>query len=446
MQLDTSYAIVSNINIIGNNRTNASIISRELTFQTGDTLSTLFLSQILQRNRSNVFNTNLFLTTEVTAENISENNISINIVVKERWYLLVLPILFLADRNFNEWWYERNHDLRRLTYGVQVRHVNLTGNNDQLALKAYGGFIPFISLSYDRPYIDQRQRMGLSGGVFFSTQRTMAFRTWEDKLDFINTDQLMRQQWGASVEYTLRNALYHTHSLQASYTSSTVADTILTLNPNYFLNAGSTQSFPQFRYTYRYDKRDSRQYALKGNLLVAGITKSGINQKSDVDQVNLAATYTHYFPIKGRLFGDITLSGKLSAPRLQPYTLTGGLGFRNSLVRGYDLYVIDGQNYGLVRSNLKYQFLNRTFDLKRVIRIKQFNTLPVAAYFNTYADMGYVKNYFPEFSRTSLGNKLLMGGGLGLDIITFYDTGGRISYSFNQLGESKLFFSIVRTL
>lgn len=446
VQADTSYVVVTDIAISGNSRTKASIISRELTFKVGDTLSTVFLPEIIKRSRNNVFNTNLFLTTEVTTNNTAENGVVINVTVKERWYLLVLPILFLADRNFNEWWYERERDLRRLTYGVQIRHFNLTGNNDQLALRAYGGFIPFISLSYNRPYIDRRQRMGINGGIFFSTQRTMPFRTWEDKLDFIDTDQLMRQRWGANIEYTLRNALYHTHSLYAGYTSTAVADTILSLNPNYFLNEENTQRYMQFRYTYRYDKRDNIQYALKGDLLVAGISKFGINRNSDVDQLSLAAVYTRFFPIKGKLFGDVTLSGKVSAPQLQPYTLTTGLGFRNNLVRGYDLYVIDGQNYGLVRTNLKYQLLNQTFDLKRFIKIKQFSTLPIAAYLNTYADAGYVKNYFPEFSNTSLGNRFLIGGGVGLDIISWYNTAGRISYSFNQLGESKLFFSIVRTL
>jgi hypothetical protein len=181
-------------------------------------------------------------------------------------------------------------------------------------------------------------------------------------------------------------------------------------------------------------------------LLIAGVSKFGISKNSDVNQLNLAAAYTKYFPVVGKFYSDVSVSGKLSLPRLQPYTLTSGLGFRNSLVRGYELYVIDGQNYGLLRTNLKYQLLNRTFDLKRLVKIKQFSTLPVAAYMTTYLDIGYVKNYFPEFSNTSLGNKPLVGGGVGMDIVTWYDTIGRLNYSFNQLGENKFFFSFVRNL
>jgi len=446
VQTDSTAKVVKEVRIEGNTRTNASIIKRELTFEVGDTLATALLPDILKRCQSNIFNTNLFITVDVNAIEISENVIIITVTVKERWYLLVLPVVFLSDRSFNEWWYERDRDLRRLTYGVQGRHFNLTGKADQLALKVYGGFVPYFEASYSRPYIDKKQRMGIGTGIFYSTQRTMAFRTQRDKLEFLNVDERVRQRWGGYFQYTLRNTLYHTHSVYLGYNNVTVADTIRRLNPNYFLNEGNNQRYTQLSYTYRFDKRDNRQYALNGHLLIAGVSKFGISKNSDVNQLNLAAAYTKYFPVVGKFYSDVSVSGKLSLPRLQPYTLTSGLGFRNSLVRGYELYVIDGQNYGLLRTNLKYQLLNRTFDLKRLVKIKQFSTLPVAAYMTTYLDIGYVKNYFPEFSNTSLGNKPLVGGGVGMDIVTWYDTIGRLNYSFNQLGENKFFFSFVRNL
>jgi outer membrane protein assembly factor BamA len=445
-QTDSTIKVVREVRIEGNVRTHASIINREFTFETGDTLATALLPDILKRCQSNIFNTNLFITVDVNAAEILNNEIIVTVTVKERWYLLVLPVLFLSDRNFNEWWYERGRDLRRLTYGIQGKHFNLTGKADQLALKAYGGFIPYFEASYSRPYIDKKQRMGISTGIFYSTQRTMAFRTQRDKLKFLNTDERVRQRWGGYIQYTLRNDLYHTHSVYLGYSNVTVADTIRKLNANYFLNEGNSQRYTQLSYTYRFDKRDNRQYALSGHLLAAGVSKFGIGKKSDVNQLNMAAAYTKYFPVVGKLYGDVSMSGKVSFPRLQPYTLTTGLGFRNTLVRGYELYVIDGQDYGLLRTNLKYQLLNRTFDLKRLIKVKQFSTLPVAAYMTTYLDVGYVKNYFPEFSNTSLGNKPLVGGGIGMDIVTWYDTIGRLNYSFNQLGENKFFFSFVRNL
>ncbi|MDP5120009.1 MAG: BamA/TamA family outer membrane protein [Spirosomaceae bacterium] len=445
-QQDSTLKVVREVVIEGNVRTNASIINRELPFEIGDTLQNFSIPGVLARCQSNVFNTNLFITVAVTATEVFENEIVVTITVKERWYVLVLPVVFLSDRSFNEWWYERNRDLRRLTYGVQARHFNLTGKADQLALRVYGGFVPYFEASYSRPYIDKKQRMGVSTGVFYSTQRTVAFRTQEDKLQFLNTDEQVRRRWGGYFQYTFRNNLYHTHALYAGYNNTTVADTIIGLNPNYFSSEGRNQRYTQLSYTYRFDKRDNYQYALDGHLLAAGITKFGIGKNSDVNQLNLAATYTRFFPIIKKLYGDVSMTGKVSLPKLQPYTLTAGLGFRNALVRGYELYVIDGQDYGLLRSNLKYQFMNRTFDLSRFVKVKQFSTLPVAAYFTTYLDAGYVRNSFPEFSSTFLGNRRLIGGGIGLDIVTWYDTIGRLNYSVNQLGEKMFFFSVVRNL
>ena len=245
------------VRIEGNIRTDASVIERELTFNVRDTLTTVLLKNTLARCKSNIFNTNLFITVDVNAVEFSENEIDVIVTVKERWYLLVLPVLFLSDRNFNEWWYERNRDLRRLTYGVQAKHFNLTGKSDQLALKVYGGFVPYFEASYARPYIDKRQRMGVSAGVFYSTQRTMVFRTQQDKLEFFNTDERVRQRWGGYFQYTLRNALYHTHSVYLGYNNVTVADTIINLNPNYFLNEGNNQRYAKLSYTYRFDKRDN---------------------------------------------------------------------------------------------------------------------------------------------------------------------------------------------
>lgn len=445
-QNDSSYVVVNDILIQGNERTKSSIILRELTFKLGDTLSTALLPAIIARNRSNIFNTNLFVTAEVSEVTRLNDQVIINITVKERWYLIVLPVFGLADRNFNEWWYERDRDFRRITYGIQATHSNLTGNADELKVKAYGGFVPYFELAYSKPYIDKRQRLGVVGGVYYSTQRTMAFRTWKDKLDFINTEERMREQWGGFTQLNFRNALYHSHSLFLGFSKSVINDTILKLNPNYFLGEGNTQRYTQLSYQYTFDKRDNYQYALKGQVVQASITKSGLFKSDDVDQLNVSALYVRYFPIVGKLYGDFSIRGKISLPKLQPYTLTGGLGYKNALVRGYDLYVIDGQDYGLLKTNLKYQLFNKTLDISRIIKIKQFNTLPLAAYITAYGDIGYAKNYFPEFSNTRLGNRRLTGGGVGMDFVTFYDTIIRLNYSFNQLGESKFFFTIVRNL
>lgn len=433
------------IQILGNERTKDNYILRELSVELGQKIPEEQLEKVLERSRQNIFNLKLFISVSLEKK-VDEGFLDLKIIVKERLYLLPLPIFFLADRNFNEWWYDRNRDLSRTIYGIQLNHANLTGNGDELKLKAYAGFIPYAEVSYNKPYIDKRQRMGLRGGLFFSTQKTLPFRTWNDKLDFYNTEKKMRERKGAFVEYNLRNGLYHFHNINLGFTAISINDSIVTLNENYLGDNGTRLNYFGLSYEYRYDKRDNFQYPLKGQVFQAKITKYGLGVFKDADQVDINTTFVKYIPLPYSFFLDFGFRGKFSYPQRQLYVFTAGLGYRNTLVRGYQLNVIDGQNYGLLSTNLKWKVFEKSFDLSKFLRIQQFNTIPVATFAKLFGDLGYVQNFYPELSNSSLSNKLLWGGGVGLDVVTYYDTAFDINYSINQFGNSKFFFTVRRGL
>lgn len=445
-QSGTGWVSVDTIEFTGNTRTKERILLREMTFFAGDSIPQAKFDAEVERSRQNLFNLHLFLT--VTAQIISlpdaPNRVKVVMEVKEKLYFFSLPIFYLADRNFSEWWYERGRDLRRTTYGLNTHHDNLTGNNDKMQLRLYGGFIPYYELTYGRPYIDKKQRLGIQGGVFFSTQRSLPYRTWEDKLDFIRSEERVRQRTGAFVRYNYRANLYHFHSLHTGYTDMQVADTIALLNPNYFLNGATRQRFFTLSYDYRLDRRDNKQYALKGDVIFAQITYQHILDLPNPSLTSIQAGIVEYIPISKRWFFDGSVRFRHSFPDIQPYVQTIGLGFSANLVRGYELNVIDGQTFFLGKTNFKYKLFDKVFDLSKLIKIKQFNTLPVASYAVFYADAGYVRNTVPENSNTSLGNRWLVGGGVGLDIITFYNTIGRFNYSVNREGEGRVYFTVLR--
>jgi len=64
--------------------------------------------------------------------------------------------------------------------------------------------------------------------------------------------------------------------------------------------------------------------------------------------------------------------------------------------------------------------------------------MPVKWYLSLNNDFGFVNNPFYK-ENNSLGNQLLWGGGIGLDIVAYYDKVFRLEYSFNSLGESGFF-------
>lgn len=433
------------VQILGNARTKDSYILRELSVSLGEKMPQALMDKAVERSRQNIFNLNLFNAVELE-KSIEDGYLDLKIVVKERLYLLPLPIFFLADRSFNEWWYDRERDFKRTTYGIQMNHSNLSGNGDELRVKAYAGFIPYVEMSYNRPYIDKRQRMGLRGGLFFSTQKTLAYRTWDDKLDFYNTEKRMRERKGAYLEYNLRNALYHFHKVYLGVTGMSISDSIVDINPNYFGDNGKNLNYFSLSYEYRMDKRDNFQYPLKGQVFQARITKYGLGVFKDANQLDMNTVFVKYFPLSNAFFADLGFRGKVSFPKLQLYPFVQGLGYRNNLVRGYQLNVIDGQNYGLITSNLKWKVFEKQFDFSKFLKIKQFNTIPIATFVKFFGDVGYVQNFFPELSNSTLSNKVLWGGGIGADIVTYYNTALDINYSVNQFGSSKFFFTVRRGL
>jgi outer membrane protein assembly factor BamA len=436
--------IIGNVIVEGNIRTRENIILREMSIESGDTIASSHLPEQIEIDRRKVVNTNLFITVDIlTQPNADSLRTDLRIIVKERWYLIVFPVFDIADRNFNEWWYDRNRDLRRTTYGVYMSYGNVTGRNDKLRFLAEFGFIPKFDISYSLPYIDKAQKTGITIGGSYSLNKSMAFRTWNDKLDFINSESINRERHYAFVNLTRRNKYYTFHSLDLRFSHANISDTIAKLNPNYLLNGRTVQNFFQLSYAYTYDKRDNVQYPLRGQAAGMLISKLGLLPSDDINQFYFYGTYRKFIPISKRWYANTGLRFRVSAPKRQPYLQTVGLGYRNDLVRGYELYVIDGQDYALTKNEIKFKLFSLQKHLSW-IPIRQFNTIPLAAYLNTFADAGYVFNKYSELSNTRLGNTMLFGAGTGLDVVTFYNIVARMNITFNAKGEHRFFFNIFR--
>lgn len=440
------HIIIGSVSVEGNYRTRTPIILREMALQPGDTLQQKDLPYSIEVDRRKIVNTNLFITVEMQHFPSQEdsNAVDIQVVVKERLYLVVLPVFSLADRNFNEWWYDRNHDLKRTTYGLFMNYNNLTGRADQLRLSAEFGFLPTYGISYSNPYIDKAKKTGLSVGMSYATNKSLPFRTWNDKLDYFNSEQLNRERFNAFVKLSRRNRFYGLHLLDARLVNLRLSNEFGKLNPNYLLNSRKSQRYFQLAYSFSYDRRDNRQYPLRGFRYGISAIKLGLLPGDDINQASLFAWYNRYYALNKRWFFNSGLTARTSAPLRQPYAQTVGLGYSSNLVRGYELYVIDGQHFLLWDNELKYRLFSfeKTFPW---IPVRQLNTIPITAYVKTFADLGYVRNYYPELSNTKLGNRLLPGAGLGLDVVTFYNMVIRANYTVNGLGEGRFFFQIGRS-
>lgn len=99
------------------------IIQRELAIKKGDVIHRKDLKLILERERNKIFNTGLFIRTDVNANEFEKGKIDVLIHLEELWYIFPFPILEISDRNFSEWWTTYNHSLSRVDYGVKFRDI-----------------------------------------------------------------------------------------------------------------------------------------------------------------------------------------------------------------------------------------------------------------------------------------------------------------------------------
>jgi len=435
---------IDKIFLVGNKKTKDKIILRELHIKQGEVYDANDLQDILRADRNKIFNLRLFNSVKITTLNLTPSLIDVVIQVSERWYIFPAPIFDIVDRNFNDWWTNQNHDFSRTNYGVNIFQNNFRGRNETLRVLLQFGYTKQFGLLYRIPYIDRSQRHGISFQFDYSENKNLAYATRGHKRMFFDSEQVLKLERSFELGYRFRNSFYTRHSANIGFNSNAVSDTVVALNPDFYQYGDHTQRYFQFTYVFQRDKRDIIAYPLHGNELEIELNKYGLGIFNDINQFDATFKYTQYSDLGHNFFLANYSSIYMSGPADQPYNSLGALGYKSDFIRGYELYLIEGQKYYLNRTTLK----KRLFSFKgrlNFMPLEQFREFPLAMYIKVYFDMGYVDNlqrYQERLENTSLSNKYIYGSGAGLDIVSSYDTVIRFEYSFTREGNSGFFFHL----
>jgi outer membrane protein assembly factor BamA len=233
-----------------------------------------------------------------------------------------------------------------------------------------------------------------------------------------------------------RRLYYETHSWGLGFYSNTIPDTIASLNPAYFGDGRTKQQFVSIQYNFLTDHRDIAFYPLRGYYLNLSASKLGITPLEDVNIFVLQGDAAIFKHIGYNFFASASLSQKVSGPTEQPYIYARSLGYGSAYVSGYELYVIDGQHHTLLKTNLRKKVwgFEKTF---RWIPIKQFQTTSLKIYLRVFSDAGMaVDNSKLNVGNKPLANQLLWGNGVGIDLVSYYDTVLRFEYTINRMLET----------
>lgn len=441
--------VIDSVHLTGNKTTKRNIILRELTFSEHDTIRSSELPDKLSRSRENLLNTSLFNFVTIRDSVISEgqySHIQIHIHFVERWYLWPIPIFEISDRNFNTWWEKR--DPKRLSYGLLLVRENMRGRMEKLNMLLRFGWDETYQVSYDIPYINEKQTLGAGLGTGFSQNHEVPYTTLGNKTETVRKDDHNIYKNFYSYFYiTSRPSLYEKHLLQLRYDYFRFGDTLLKLNPDYSFNGESMNEYLTIFYRFSSDHRDSKIYPLRGEYYEVSITKSGLGifRDGEISMMHLEGSYRKYWKLPKRFFVSTDWTGKISATRDQPYFYQRGLGYGRNFVRGYEFYVVDGQSYILSKNTVTYNLLPTRVTKIGFIPTEKFSKIHYALYLNWFLDAGYVDD-FKHAEGNDLANKLLMGTGVSFDLVTYYDMVFRVEFSVNREGETGIFFHVANTL
>lgn len=429
--------LLKSINITGNKVTRRSIILREMSVQEGDSISLAAMQDLLVLNQKRIFNLSIFIEVQLENVPVTPGIVNWEILVREQWYIMPEFNFQLADRNFNVWWVEQNRDIRRANIGLSLKHRNFRGNLENAAIIAQIGYTQKFGLEYNRPYFDKAQKHGFGVKVFTSRNEEWYYKTDSNKWEFARTPgSYITSAFEASGSYSYRPAYASRHQLELRYRSQSVQDTLLELNPDYFLNGSNNQQLIELIYRYELNRVDNWNYPLTG---FKAITQCifRVGWKGFDFQNQYQAELAYHKQLSKKWYSSHILRGRISYPQYQPYTYVYAMGIGSEYLRGFEYYVIDGSHYGILRTNLKYELLN--FSIRKM-PIKYIATIPIRIYPKAYVDVGYAANKFP--GNSTLNNRPLYSGGFGIDFVTFYDIKVRVEYSWNDLGEKGLFLHI----
>jgi outer membrane protein assembly factor BamA len=424
--------LVAGINITGNKRTHPSIILRELSLGTGESLTLGELARKFRESRMQLMNTGLFRQVIVSVNSILKKEILIAVQVEERWYIWPKPFLRTVDQSFNQWW-AGDRDMNRLNYGMRFTHNNFTGRNDKLKLDLMNGFTRQLSVQYYGLYIDPSLRWSVNGGVKMGKNREVNYATENDRTVAVkDPQQFLRtyMSWFGEVSY--RKAIKTRHSLSVGYNYEELADTVFALNPGYSPRTGIIH-YPEITYTLRYTDLDFIPYPTRGYAGEFSLKKKGFNEAIQLWQFNLRGSAN--WPV-GKNFLSLRGVAMLRLPLTQPYISRQFLGYEDQYIQGYEKYVVDGVGGGYARILLTRPVLNTRIRLDPA-KWRGLAQIPVKLFLKTFVNGGYV--YSRHHGINELTNQFLYSGGIGLDILCFTDFVIKLEWTFNRLGENGLY-------
>ena len=379
---------VGRIYITGNQKTKNYIILRELSFQTGDTLSLHELVRGFSMGHDRLINTHLFNDVVIFLREFRGYTADIEIDVKERWYIFPLPYFKPVDRNLTAW-AQRDYRLDRVNYGGKFTYYNFTGRNDQLTAWLITGYARQVQLYYNQPYADKSLKHGFGLGFTYAQQKEVDALTANNQQVFINSDTIgyagkyLSENYSFAVRYFYRPGLKIRYILSLSYSGARIDSAVTVWNPHYFSNDKRDIHYPELNYRLIYTDVDYVSYPLKGIIFETGLTRKGVTR--DINLWQLSTRLIKSWQLGRKWWFGFENINVLKWPLSQPFFNQQLIGYNDVYLRGLDRYVVDGTAGGLLRNTFYRELFNFNIPFTRV---PSHDRIPFRIYATAFSDYG----------------------------------------------------------
>lgn len=445
IQAQSNFIVIDEIEISGNKKTKDFIILREIEVREGDTVSVSEIEGLILKSEENLFRTRLFFEVGINWKTRTERGESMEVLaveVKEAWYIYPVFIFELADRNFNVWWNEMNAKLDRINYGLRLDHLNLTGRNDKLKLKAQAGYEQKWELSYRLPNVNQNKTWGVTANVLFAQRKEIGYIARNNILRFASHEDPIYRRFRLTHSWIYRPKYQQQHEIKAEYYQNWIdLDFVSQYNENFLRDGRSRLKWVVLEYRWTHDNTNHFNYPTSGWQAEMLVRKEGLGIFDQVNILNITTGMARYIPFGSEDNFSLGIAGKVRkffTVGNPGYYHNTALGYGSNQLRGYEFYVIDGQDYGFVKTHLNYRFLSWGREFGKWMFIPQFRKFNLQAFVSASLDVGYVSSaYFNESN--DYNNTLLVGGGPSLHILLYNYFLFRLEYSYNRADENGLF-------
>jgi len=412
--------VIDSIRLQGNNKTQGEIIFAELSFATGDSLTSTMLDREIIVSENKLRLLGLFNFVNITYKASDSEHVSVLVDLVERWYVWVYPILEIGDINLDT--YILNQEYTRINYGISFERHNLFGKNQLIKAKLRLGFKEQYSVYYSNPVCQGNKNLGYFAGVDFFRMKEAVVATENFKpvyykspgqnqyiFHYLNASAGMGLKLAGSTNLKVKLA-YHYYFCDIDY-------------PDFGSN---NFRFPEASLKIESDHRDNKYFPSSGYFMSFEISKYGFFKYPDINSTDLLI-FDLKFDAHVRLAKNILAGTQThwvyqnSGTEHTNFWLYRSIGYENYL-RGADNMIINSALYAYAKNSIRFTLFHRDRSEMHLTGLRQFDLFHLSLYAGAFADIAIAKPY-----------GLIVGTGAGFDLVTYYDRVLSLYYAYNNV-------------